>query len=673
MNINRPIVLRALLLALVLPLLLALPGRATAQDAAGAFVPAPCMFTLDLGVTKPSGEKLGFTCGYVVVPVRHAAPDGPTLRLPVAVRRATGSPSDPLILAQGGPGGDAFEVFSILVPSSSVAASRDIIIFNQRGTPYAEPELTCPETDAVLADILAADTDAGEQLYEDALAACHARLLAEGIDLSAFNSLENAADVPMIAHALGYEEYNFYGVSYGTLLGLHLMRTHPEGLRSVILDSVVSTDINFIAESAASEDRVFGQVFAACAANPTCAAEYPNLEERFYAVLAQFDAHPVTLTLTDPDTGRDYPTYLDGRGLRSVLWQLLYVARMAAVIPKLVTDLEAGDLRYLQAMWPLLVFDQLVAEGMYYSVVCAEDADVDPAAVPLNNLRPEIAATARDELQSFVETCALWHVEQLPPSVDAPVVTDIPTLLLSGRFDPVTPPIFAQAAAAGLSHATVIFHPTAAHGVAFQDACVNDIMVRFLDNPDLVPDSSCLQTVSTLNFVPPNAPTFPPLAGVNSLKPRTLIVFGLAAVLVLLLASAFVVWPLVYIVRAFGEKRAERAPAARRLRWLSRGLMLAFAAVAVVLGLGLLVAIVASLADLTLATGLALPPAAAPLLWLPLALLLLAVGIVVVAALLWRQRDSGSTAGKAYYTVLALCAVALVILLASQGLLLPPL
>ncbi len=673
MNINRPPFVRAWLLALALPWLLALPGHATAQSPVGTFAPAACLFTLDLGVTQRSGEDLGFACGYVTVPLRHAQPDGPTLRLPVAIRHVAGGAPDPLILAQGGPGGDAFEVFSLLVPTSSVAAGRDIIIFNQRGTPYAEPELSCPETEAAQAAILAADTDTGERLYEEALAACRARLVAEGIDLSAFNSLENAADVPMIAAALGYEDYNFYGVSYGTLLGLHLMRNHPEGLRSVILDSVVATDINFIAESAASEERVFSEVFAACAADPVCAADYPNLEERFYDVLAQFDAHPVNLTLTDPDTGRHYDTYLDGRGLRSVIWQLLYVARMAAVLPKLITDLEAGDLRYVQSMWPLLLFDQLVAEGMYYSVVCAEDADIDPAVIPLDNLRPEIAASAVEELQSFAATCALWHVEQLSSSVDAPVVSDIPTLLLAGRFDPVTPPAFALAAAAGLSRATVLVHPTAAHGVAFQDTCVNDIIAAFLDDPASTPDSNCLALARPLDFVPPDAVTFPPLAGINSLKPRTLAVFGLAAVLVVLLASTFIVWPIAYIVRAFGDRRVTRAPADRRLRWLSRGLMLVFAAIAVVFGLGLLVAIVASLASLTMATALSLPSTAAPLLWLPLPLLVLAVAIVIATVLLWWRRDSGSTLGKVYYTVLALCAVVLVILIAGQGVLLPPL
>ena len=663
----------ALIVALLLVLLAAPAGPVAAQDTPGAFIPAPCMFEgIELGPTTLDGAALGFECGYVVVPLRHAEPDGATIRLPVAVRRATAGAPDPLLLAQGGPGGDAFKVFSILVqPTGDLSTSRDIVIFNQRGTPYAEPELTCPETDAALADILAADSEEGERLYNEAMAACYDRLLAEGIDLSAFNSLENAADVPLIARALGYDEYNFYGVSYGTLLGLHLMRNHPEGLRSVILDSVVPPDVNFLSEIAASEDRVFGEVFAACAADPACAAAYPNLEARFYALVAQYDQLPVDMTLTDPETGQSYDTYLDGRGLRSVLYQLLYVPRMAAVLPSVIADIEAGDLRYLEAMWPLLVFDQLVAEGMYNSVICAEDADIDVAAVPLDGVRPEIAATAVDSLQSILDGCARWQVEPLPPSVDDPVVSAIPTLLLSGRFDPVPPPAFAAVAALGLTNPTNLGDPTAAHGVAFQNDCINGIILDFLADPSPPPDSSCLAAAEPLDFVPPDAVTLPLLADVNQLRPRVLVAFGVAAVLLLVVLSPFLLWPIVYLVRVFGDKPEARAAADRRVRWLGRGLLLAFGALALVFGVGLLGFVVAAVSDLTLATALALPGAAAPLLWLPIILLALAVAAVVALVLMWRRPGSGRLPGKVYHTIVAVFAVVLVVLIATQGLLLP--
>lgn len=667
----------AILAILGLALLIGGAKEAQAQDSVGSFIPGECSFEgIEVGPTTLTGEALGFECGYVVVPERHAAPNGPTIQLPVAIRRATAADArpDPLLVAQGGPGGDAFKVFTLLVPTAAFAANRDIVIFNQRGTPYAIPELTCPETEENLPQRLATTEAEGQILYDQAIAACYARLQAEGIDLSAYNSLENAADVPLIARALGYDEYNFYGVSYGTLLGLHLMRNHPEGLRSVILDSVVSTDINFISETPSSEARVLAEVFAACADDSVCREQYPDLQERFYALIRRYDEAPVTLALTDPETGETMDAYVDGNTLRSILFQLLYVPRMNAVLPKVIADLEAGDTRYIENMWPLIVFDQQVAEGMYYSVVCAEDADIDLADVPVGGLPPEIAATAREEVAAYVATCKRWPVEQLPASVDDPVVSDIPTLLLSGRFDPITPPAFAQAAAAGLSNATLLLDPTASHGVAFQSPCVNSIIGAFLDDPTQTPDSSCLAGQAAATAVPPDAITVPLLAGVNNLRLDTLVKLGMTGLLVALAASPFLVWPIVYLARALGKSQPVYGPEERRLRWLSRAAVLLFGALAVIFAAGLSYFIATTVvSDQTLATALALPPAARPVMWLPIVLLLLAVAIVAATILLWRRGGSGSTAGKIYYTFIAVVAVGLVILVGWQGLLLPPL
>lgn len=649
----------------------------SAQDAIGDFIPSDCMFEgIELGPTALTGEALGFECGYVVVPERHSAPDGPTIRLPVAVRRATSATprSDPLLLAQGGPGGDAFEVFTLLAPTTSMAAERDIVVFNQRGTPYAIPDLGCPETKEVLPETLAATEEEGQRIYDQAIDACYARLVGEGIDLSAYNSLENAADVPLIVRALGYDEYNFYGVSYGTLLGLHLMRNHPEGLRSVILDSVVAPDVNYISELPASEDRVLSEVFAACEADATCRGQYPDLEERFFALVRRYDENPITISLVDPETGEAHDTYVDGTALRSLLFQLLYVPRMSAILPRIVADLEKGDTRYIESMWPLLVFDQLVAEGMYYSVVCAEDGDIDVDAIPVDTLRPEIAATARDDVQGYVDTCSRWQVARLPASVDDPVVSDIPTLLLSGRFDPVTPPEFARTAAAGLSNATVLVDPTGSHGVAFSNPCIDDVIQAFLDDPLSTLDAGCLEVQASLSTVPPDAVTLPLLADVNRLDTRIIWLFGLAAFFLVVVLSPFLVWPVVYVIRSFGDDQVSRAPEDRRWRWFSRGAILLFGVIALLFTIGFMGFILVTLvSDPTLLTALALPPSSRPVFWMPLMLVILAACAIMMTIVLWRRRGTGSTPGKVYYTLVVIAAVGFVLLLGSQGLLLPPL
>jgi hypothetical protein len=387
----------------------------------------------------------------------------------------------------------------------------------------------------------------------------------------------------------------------------------------------------------------------------------------------RFDENPITLTLTDPETGQRYDSYLNGAGLRSILFQLLYIPRMNVVLPKVISDMERDDLRYIQNMWPLLTFDQLVSEGMYYSVVCAEDADIDVSAIPVDTLRPEIAETARDDVQAFVDACARWQVEQLPPSVDDPVVSNIPTLLLSGRFDPVTPPAFAQTAAVGLSNSYTLVDPLASHGVAFFSQCVNGIVSDFLDDPTQPPNGACLAAQENPRVVPPDAITLPLLAGVNSLEIRTLRLFGLAGLLLLVVLSPFIVWPVVYLVRALAGRQPAYPAEARRARLWSRAVLLLFGAVAFFFAAGLVGFIVAALADQAMLTALALPSSAAPVLWLPILLLLLGIGILAILIILWRRAGTGSRAGKIYYTLVTVAAVALLVLIGSQGLLRPPL
>jgi len=652
-------------------------GVAAAQDRPGDNIPAECSFdSFDLGVTSLTGEALGFECGYVVVPERHANPDGPTIRLPYAIRRATADNPrpDPLVIAQGGPGGDAFQLFTLLAANSVIATDRDIIIFNQRGTPYAEPELACPETEEATAAMLIATSEEGERIYNEALEACYARLLAEGIDLSAYNSLENAADVPVLVRALGYDEYNFYGVSYGTLLGLHLMRNHPEGLRAVILDSVVPPEINYLEAIPASEDRVLRELFAACQADPTCHGQYPDLEARFFALVRKYDDDPVIITITDPDAGKDYQALFDGTALRSFVFQILYSPGMNAAFPKIVADLEKGDTRYVQLMWPLLVFDQNLAEGMYYSVICAEDSDLDPEAVATEGIYPEIAGSAVDDLQSFVDSCRRWSVDQLDPSVDDPVISDIPTLLFSGRFDPVTPPAFAESAAAGLSNATNLVDPMAAHGGVFFSSCSLDIVAAFLDDPMAAPDASCLMEQAPLTFVPPNAILVPLLAAINSLNAGVLAFFVVAGILALVVLSSFLIWPSVYIVRAFGDGQPARVAADRRLRLFSRVVILLFGVLMIAFAAGFLGFVVYVVAmDQSLLSAMSFPSSAAPVLWLPVFLLLLAIIAVIAAIMLWRRAGASSRAGAVYYTFVALAAAGFVVALATQGLLRPPL
>ncbi|MGY8996440.1 MAG: alpha/beta fold hydrolase, partial [Alphaproteobacteria bacterium] len=196
-------------------------------------------------------------CYHVIVPLDRANPSDGTARLAVAVLRSSSrSPApDPIIYMEGGPGAPTFatdypdyEDYSDFwwEHTSSFRRTRDFILFDQRGIGLSRPSLDCPELhdlDRTMPEILHYDHPLiGREASE--LAACYERLRADGVPLEQFDTRNSADDVADIVRALGYEQVNLYGVSYGTRLGLEVMRRHPDLVRSAVLDGVYPPTID---------------------------------------------------------------------------------------------------------------------------------------------------------------------------------------------------------------------------------------------------------------------------------------------------------------------------------------------------------------------------------------------------------------------------------------------
>ena len=631
-----------------------------------AFEPVECWF--DSPIPLFPGPE--FICGYVTVPERHTNPDGQTIRLAVAVLRTTSDNprSDPLFMAQGGPGGDAFQVFPIIIGTYADILGRDIVLFNQRGTQYGEPNLLCTESFEAIDEIMALTGDQADDRSLEALSDCYDRLSEDGIDLSAYNSLENAADVDVIREALGYEQYNFYGVSYGTLLGLHLMRNHPDHLRSVILDGVVPPNLNFIPQVAKNTDRVFSEIIETCDNDPACQTEYPNLEERFFNLVDELNQSPVKLTIKDSETGDRVTALLDGDTLVDVLFQAFYLPDSYAIFPKLVANLEDGDYTFVRGIWPLFAFDRSISEGMYFSVICAENAALSPSDVVLEGIRPYFAEGAADEVQTYLDACEIWKVDQLSPEVNDAVNSDVATLLLSGHYDPITPPLFAAVAAGSLPNGYSFVSPTGSHGVAFGDPCVDDIIHQFLDSPEKEPDGACLTEIEPAEFIQSDALSFPFLGEVNQFTQSLWIQLGLATLFLLGILSAFIVLPLALLIGWLRKKKSLSRifePSARRLKWIGGILALVFGFLALIFVSGALFFTMQSLFN-GMANIFSISGAAAPFFVIPLILTIISIILLVVAIKIWRQSVM-SLWTKIYYSFLAICALGYVAVLAVGG------
>jgi pimeloyl-ACP methyl ester carboxylesterase len=606
-------------------------------------------------------------CGYLTVPEQHSQPDGPTIELGVAILKSTGSRPrpDPLVMAQGGPGGSTIHTYATLLLDSPLRRERDIVLFDQRGTLRSKPALLCPESvDLTLRTI---EQDLGreeeQRLTEEALMQCRARLLREGVNLSAYDSRENAADVEALRVALGYDQINLYGVSYGTLLALHVLRDFPGGLRSVIIDSVVPTQVNFLEQAARSENRALSEFFAACTADARCNAIYPNLEQVFYEQVQLLDRQPARVPMTDPETGVTYRAVVRGNMFQELFFQMLYATELLPLLPQLIYDARDGRYETLGRIASLFVFERTIAEGMYFSVICAEDADFDPANAVDTQLRPQIAERAIRDAQHVVELCRRWEVEPLSADVDRPVEGDVPTLVLTGRFDPITPPTFGAQAAETLRPSYLFTFPNASHGVFHSDPCADRLVTAFLNDPQTRPDNACVAAEGPPRFVAPgDALRLPALIGLLNLErgsTTALAVFGIA---LLVLLSAWVVLPLAWLIRVIrGRPRAAAPRLARAVPWLALliGALLTFFMV------GLVVGIVLNMDQQALLL-IGVPRELAWLFALPIVVALLVVALLAGVVAAWRA-GAWSLASRVYRSLLALAALVCVGVLAMWG------
>lgn len=506
----------ALALALVLATLALLvpAGAAQAQGPLpGAFTPGPCPF--------PAIQGARIDCGTLTVAESRRNPTNKTIQLAVAVLRSSNpSPApDPAFFLAGGPGQATLALAPLLLEAyAPVLARRDLVLFDQRGTGFSQPALTCDfggTTTGALhgPGLVIADERAVEvQVVADALADCGRRYRAAGIDLSAYNSVENAADIEDLRRALGAEQINLIGGSYGTRLALTAMRYRPETLRSVVLDSVYPLQENFHTGAFASYRQSLERLFAACAADAACNGAYPNLGQLYDDMVARLNAAPPALPITNLKTNQviDYLP-LDGNTASVILFQLFYGTGAIPVLPVLIGETAQGNYRPFASILSALLSGggaSPIAIGMQTAVQCNEDATFadqrDFITARDKNRRAAPLAYSIVFNDAYLDVCAAFGLSARPAGAENSAVRiDLPTLIIGGEFDPITPPQNAAIAAETLPNSFTVIYPRGGHTPSASSPCLAGAVAAFLDAPNQRPDTSCLAREAPLPFVTP--------------------------------------------------------------------------------------------------------------------------------------------------------------------------
>jgi pimeloyl-ACP methyl ester carboxylesterase len=501
--------IRKSLLTLLLPALILSACNLLPTPAAGptlAPIGVPRFEKTDCWFKEPLGSDI--ECGWVIVPEDHAKPEGKTIKLAVARFKSNADKPepDPIIYLEGGPGGSALKSYINQFDFffGPLLDKRDMILFDQRGTGYSEPSLACPEYTKAVFDMLPQDLKAAESeaLANKALLACRDRLAKEGVNLDAYNSAQNAADIEAVRQALGYDQVNLYGISYGTRLALTALRDAPAKVRSVVIDSVYTPQVDLYSQIPVNGERAFEAMFAACEAEPSCAWNYPDLRQAFFDLKAKLDKEPVTFTVT-MNSGEKHQMLMNGDSLMGLVFQSLYATSIIPMLPRLIYDLRDGNTDLAAGLQGefLSQYDK-VNVGMQHAVQCKEELPF-VTQTDIEKALQQHADYAALGSRGIIELCTAWNLSPADAKENQPVSSDVPTLVVSGEFDPVTPPGWAEEAARTLSRSFYFNVPRAGHGPTITEDCPRSILLEFLGNPTQQPNTTCLAALKEGKFAAP--------------------------------------------------------------------------------------------------------------------------------------------------------------------------
>ena len=438
-------------------------------------------------------------CGTLEVYENRATKTGRKISLNIVVYPATGPDRqpDPLFYFAGGPGSAATEDAPGFVPAfAKIREHRDLVFVDQRGTGRSHP-LDCPFYNP--ADL---QSYLGYFFPLEEVRKCRAELETKA-DLKLYTTTIAMDDIDEVRAALGYERINLFGGSYGTRAALTYLKRYPQHVRTATLQGVSPTDQYLPGDFPVSNERALEGILAECAADEACNKAFPNLKSEAKAVLAQLIKGPVEVEVEKPNSKERVKVKLSRDLAAEAIRYMLYSPVPASRVPLLLHRAAEGNFEPLanQALFYRRVLVGTGSNGMYLSITCAEDL---PGIKPGEGERLGANTFLGDyRLRQQREACALWPRAQVERNYTAPVRVDVPVLILTGEWDPVTPPANGDRIAKNLPNSLHIVVPHGAHGLGGLEGidCVLGLTTGFVEQGTTRGlDTSCVKNVRRKGF-----------------------------------------------------------------------------------------------------------------------------------------------------------------------------
>ena len=460
-------------------------------------------------------------CGWLQAPEsRTDGNNNRVVRMPVVILEGIAGGHGPfaVVLGGGGPGGGLG-----LDNRESIAGwdgyrrevlgdVGNLVLMDQRGAGMSKPRLACPDfeisDEEYLSSAVTLDDDLRISRRESE--GCAKQFADWGIDLSSYTTAASADDYDDLRRLLrGDRWWHVIGVSYGTRLAFELVRRHPDGVGGVVMSGVVPPEASTFSPRAPSASAL-SKIADACDEDDFCRTNYGDLRANLEAAADRLEQAPTVMAVPHPYQDYEEVTVtINPNRLADVISFGMYGEVGVALIPCVAWELSGGQecrfvrhgeefsgLLWLAHQYAAEILDNQFGDALLSAIACRERGAPRPDAAAKGfpfNLWAEWDAR-------HVSICDdIWAKEGKTPEAQAPVATEKPILMLTGFFDPATPPEWANAAASRLPNAQVYQLPTS-HWTEDLEQCQNELIWQFLASPFEKVDDACVQHAEALPF-----------------------------------------------------------------------------------------------------------------------------------------------------------------------------
>lgn len=443
-----------------------------------------------------SAATLAAFCTKFPVPENRADPNLRKIELKLAIVKSDSAvpEKDMVVYLAGGPGQSAIQTYPEMAPAfAPLLKHHDLLLLDQRGTGSSHP-LTCPALETQMKKLAGTVTTPAQRTEQVAKCATE---VGKTSDPRYYTTTDAVADLEAVRQALGAPKLDLIGVSYGTRMAQHYASAHPDAVRSMVLNGVVPNQMILGETFAEALQHALKLQSAACDATPACKKEFGD----WYATLKQLHAKlksglPVEVTFEDPYSYKPVTRDLTADTLAGVVRFFAYSSTTAALLPLAVNEAAQGNYAPLMGQSQLLTGDlsESMNGGMQLSVLCTEDAS-------LLKPRPQDADTLLGDqlIEGSMAECKVWPHGPMPKDFHAPFKSSIPTLLISGERDPVTPPRYATEVLTGLSDGRSLVVNGMGHAESINAGCMPHLVEQFVDirQPKKL-DAQCLKRLGPI-------------------------------------------------------------------------------------------------------------------------------------------------------------------------------